>query len=129
MSESDSGVSDLSSDISSVLKYKAKKVSLAKSKQRSEEGRKYKLSQTTKHRPEHRAELRPELRLSSRDNFQQNASKEEFFIHWIKWLILIFLIFFLMLTLLIVYHVKCYNNICAISLDAKIQYYKYSSPI
>ena len=124
-SDSDSGVSDLSSEISSGLKYKTKKVSPAKSKQRSEEGRKYKLSQTTKHRPEHR----PEHRLVTRDHLEVNYNKEDSFLHWIKWSILIFLIFFLMLTLLIVHHVKCFNNICAISLDAKIQYYKYSSPI
>ena len=128
VSESDSGVSDLSSDLSSGLKYKARRGSPAKSKQ---EGRKYKLSQGTQHRPEHRAEHRAEHRhrVVTRDNFEHNSSKEEHFLSWIKWSILIFLLFFLMLTLLIAYHVKCYNNICAISLEAKIQYYKYSSPI
>lgn len=111
-SDSDSGVSDLSSDLTF---YKSRRPTGLK--WRSEAGRKQ------------RPPVSPRQSPPTTANTTSKSDKPDPLLDWIKWSMLIFLIFLIIFTLLVFYHVKCYNNVCAISLDTKIHYYKYSSPI
>ena len=111
-SDSDSGVSDLSSDLTF---YKSRRPTGLK--WRSEAGRKQ------------RPPVSPRQSPPTAANTTSKSDKPDPLLDWIKWSMLIFLIFLIIFTLLVFYHVKCYNNVCAISLDTKIHYYKYSSPI
>ena len=61
--------------------------------------------------------------LKLREKFYQG------FLYWIKLFLLIMFVFLLILILFILYHVKCFHDVCAISLDTQINYQRYSSPI
>lgn len=113
-SDSDSGVSDLSSDITF---YKSRRVSPPKSTQRSENVKKFRLPVKTK------------SSTTSTTNTQTLPSKTDSALDCLKWPMLIFLILLLMLTTLVLFHVRCDNSVCALSLERRIHYYKYYSPI
>jgi len=124
-SDSDSGVSDLSSDITfhqniskfSSLNYTPKEKHVSKTN--SDFSKKSKFNKKSDHFSTH---LRKSV-LKSENNFYDNL------LQWAKLILLTMLIFFLIILTFLLTHVKCFNDICAISLETKISYYKYASPI
>ena len=59
--------------------------------------------------------------------FQENYYKE--CLYCLKHFLLIMFAFFLILILLILSHVECFNDVCAISLETQFNYQRYSNPI
>ena len=124
-SDSDSGVSDLSTDLTfyknnskfcPTLNYTSKESQVSSQNidlpKKSKINKKYPdLFQSRK------------LVQKMQDNFHQGL------IYWAKLVLLLLVFFFLIILTFIVSHVKCFNDICAISLETKIHYYKYASPI
>ena len=122
--DSDSGVSDLSSDPTfyknintfSILNYTPGGKEVSKSN--IDSAKKSKTQRKFKALPSSRKSV-PQLQ----ESFQNGI------LYWIKLILLIMIVSLLILSLLILSHVKCFNDICAISLETHINYQRYSSPI
>ena len=126
-SDSDSGVSDLSSDLTFYNGININTFTPTNYTPREKEMSKPTIDHTTKKSkfnkkfqdfPHSRRSI-----LKMQENFYHGI------LYWVKLILLVMLIFFLILTVFIVSHVKCFNDICAISLETKINYHKYASPI
>lgn len=122
--DSDSGVSDLSSDPTfyknintfSILNYTTRGKEVLKSK----------IDSAKKSKTQRKFKVLP----SSRESLHQlQESFQNGILYWIKLILLIMVVSLLILSLLILSHVKCFNDICAISLETHINYQRYSSPI
>ena len=122
--DSDSGVSDLSSDPTfyknintfSILNYTTRGKEVSKSK----------IDSAKKSKTQRKFKVLP----SSRESVHQlQESFQNGILYWIKLILLIMIVSLLILSLLILSHVKCFNDICAISLETHINYQRYSSPI
>ena len=126
-SDSDSGVSDLSSDLTFYNGININTFTPSNYTPREKEVSKPTIDHTTKKSkfnkkfqdfPHSRRSI-----LKMQENFYHGI------LYWVKLILLVMLIFLLILTVFIVSHVKCFNDICAISLETKINYHKYASPI
>lgn len=122
--DSDSGVSDLSSDPTfyknintfSILNYTPTGKEVSKSN----------IDSAKKSRTQRKFKVPPSTRKSM---LQMQESFHNGILYWIKLFLLIIIVSLLILTLLILSHVKCFNDICAISLEPHIHYQRYASPI
>jgi len=125
LSDSDSGVSDLSSDLTFFKN--SSKISLGKnytplesqvSKSSIDFTRKSKMSKKYQDLSQSR-----KLMKQMQNNFYDGL------LYWVKLIFLIVVIFLLIVFTFVLSHVKCFNDICAISIETKVHYYKYASPI
>ena len=125
LSDSDSGVSDLSSDLTFFKN--SSKISLGKnytplesqvSKSSIDFTRKSKISKKYQDLSQSR-----KLMKQMQNNFYDGL------LYWVKLIFLIVVIFLLIVFTFVLSHVKCFNDICAISIETKVHYYKYASPI
>ena len=122
--DSDSGVSDLSSDPTfyknintfSILNYTPGGKEVSKSN----------IDSAKKSKTQRKFKVLPSTRKSM---LQMQESFHNGILYWIKLILLIMIVSLLILSLLILSHVKCFNDICAISLESHIHYQRYASPI
>ena len=122
--DSDSGVSDLSSDPTfyknintfSILNYTPGGKEVSKSN----------IESAKKSKPQRKFKV---LQSSRKSMLQMQESFNNGILYWIKLFLLILIVSILILSLFILSHVKCFNDICAISLETHINYHRYSCPI
>ena len=127
-SDSDSGVSDLSLDLTF---YKSAKKYLPTS------------TSTQNYIPKEKEVSKPFIDGSKRSKMTRKHSEYphphkssqmqekvvDNLFYWAKLIFLFFIISFLIFVTFILSHVKCFNSICAISIESQISYHKYASPI
>ena len=127
-SDSDSGVSDLSLDSTfyktakkytptSILNYSPKERDVSKSNIDTA----CKKSKMTRKHSEHNQSHKLQLLLQD--------SLVDGLLYWAKLFFMFLVLTFLIIVTFIASHVRCFNSICAISLESRISYHKYASPI
>ena len=127
-SDSDSGVSDLSLDSTfyksakkytptSILNYSPKEKEVSKSNIDTA----CKKSKMTRKQSEHTQ--------SQKLHLQIQDSLVDGLLYGAKLFLMFLILTFLIIVTFIASHVRCFNSICAISLESRISYHKYASPI